>query len=344
MKYLEFCNTLKSGALRPVYFFSGEEAGLIDEAVHLLLEKLVTAETRDFNHDVFYAGEVGARRILDVAASYPMMASHRTVLVRDLQKMPASDLNALVAYAKKPCPTTYLILTQREKASGKKALDALQRAGAYVECKPLYDNQVVPWIQSYVLRLGREITPEAAHWLATEVGNSIHALRSELEKTFIYIGAQRRIALEHVQEVAGARREFSVFSLQDAIGERNLVQALRIVDQLVTNANSGALISTMVRYFSHLYVAKALPRRQDLAQLSEKTGVHSFFAERLQKAASQYDQAAILNAFEVLHQADYLVKSQNISQNLLMRLVIIAIIKSLPARYLPFPRQAQQQN
>jgi hypothetical protein len=45
-----------------------------------------------------------------------------------------------------------------------------------------------------------------------------------------------------------------------------------------------------------------------------------------------------------LHQADYLVKSQNISQNLLMRLVIIAIIKSLPARYLPFPRQAQQQN
>ena len=247
MKYLEFCQTLKSGALRPVYYFSGEEAGLIDEGVNLLLDKLITADTRDFNYDVCYAGEASARRILDIAASYPLMAAHRTVLVRDLQKMPAGELNLLAEYAKKPCPTTHLILTQREKASGKKALETLQRASVFVECKPLYDNQIVPWIQNYLMGQGREIAPEAAQWLATEVGNSIHALRSELEKIFIFTGDQGRLALEHVQEVAGARREFSVFSLQDAVGDMNLVQALRITDQLITNANSGAIISTMAR-------------------------------------------------------------------------------------------------
>ncbi len=340
MKYLEFCHSLKGGALRPVYFFSGEEAGLIDEGVNLLLEKLVTPDLRDFNYDVFYGGETNAKRILDIAASYPMMAPHRTVLVRDLQKMPAGELNALADYAKKPCPTTHLILTQREKASGKKALEALQRASTVIECKPLYDNQIVPWIQSFVSRAEREIAPEAAQWLATEVGNSIHVLRGELEKIFIFVGAQRRLALELVQEVAGARREFSVFSLQDALGEKNLVQALRIADQLVTSTNLGALFSTLARYFSHMYLAHALPRQQELAQLSEKTGVHSLFAERLQKAASRYEPAAVLNAFEVLQHADYLAKSQNFSQSLLMRLVIIAIIRKLPARYLPFPRQA----
>jgi DNA polymerase-3 subunit delta len=250
-------------------------------------------------------------------------------------------LNVLADYAKKPSPTTYMILTQCEKASGKKALEALQRAGVYVECKPLYDNQVVPWIQSYVTRQGRKIAPEAAQWLATEVGNSIHALRSELEKVFIFVGEQSPLMLQQVQEVAGMRREFSVFSLQDAMGEKNLVQALRIADQLSGHASSGSVFGMLVRYFSHLYIAKAFPRRQDLAQLSEKTGVHSFFAERLQKAASQYDHSAILNAFEVLHHADYLAKSQSLSPSLLMRLVIMAIIKKLPVRYLPFSRLAQ---
>ena len=341
MKYLEFCNSLKSGTLKPVYFFSGEETGLMEEGVHLLLEKLVTPESRDFNYDAFYAGETGARRILDVAASYPMMAAHRTVLVRDLQKMPAGDVLALAEYAKKPCPSTHMILTRREKASAKKTFEALQRASVYVECKPLYDNQIVPWIQSYVARFGREIAPAAAQCLATEVGNSIQALRSELEKIFIFIGAERRIALEQVQEVAGARREFSVFSLQDAVGEKNLAQALRIAEQLTTGASSGTVLAALARYFSHLYLAKALPRRQDLSQLSEKTGVHSFFAERLQKAASQYDPSAILNAFEILQHADYLAKSQNFSQNLLLRLALIAIIKNLPVRYLPFPREGR---
>ncbi len=342
MKFLEFTHSLKTGALRPVYFFSGEEAGLMEEGVNLLLEKLVTPEMRDFNYDVFYGGEAGGRRILEIAASYPMRSSHRTILVRDLQKMSAADLTALAEYAKKPCPTTYLILTQREKASGKKALEALQRAGAYVECRPLYDNQIAPWIQNYVAKLGREIAPEAAQWLATEAGNSTHALRSELEKILIFIGAQPRLTLAHVQEVAGGRREYSVFTLQDAVGEKNLSQALRIADQLAANASGGAVLSTMARYFSHLYLAKALPRRQDQAQLSEKTGVHSFFTERLQKAASRYEQPAILNAFEVLQHADYLAKSQNFSQNLLLRLTLIAIIKNFPARLLPFPRPAQQ--
>lgn len=344
MKYFEFCNTLKSGALRPVYLFSGEESGLIDEGVNLLLEKLVTPDLRDFNYDVFYGGEASAKRVVEVAASYPMMASHRTVLVRDVQKMSAGDLNALAAYAKKPCPTTHLILIQREKASGKKAIADLQRASVFVECKALYDNQIAPWLQNYAARMGREIAPEAAQWLAAEVGNSVHALRSEMDKVLLFAGAERRLTLAHVQEAAGARREFSVFSLQDAVGERNLAQALRIADQLVTHSNGGAMISMMARYFSHLYVAKALSRRQDLAQLSEKTGVHSFFAERLQQAASRYDQAAILNAFEVLQHADYLSKSQNFSQALLMHVTIIAIIKKLPARYLPFPRQAGEEH
>jgi len=343
VKYLEFTNSLRAGKLAPVYFFSGEETGLIDEGVQLLLNKLVTPEMRDFNYDVFYATEVTAKRVLDIVRSYPMMAAYRVALVREVHKMSPSDLNALAEYVKKPSPTTYLLLTQRDKSSSKKGLEALRKASAYVECKPLYDNQIAPWIQDYVKRLGKQIAPEAAQFLAAEVGSSIHALKSEIEKIQLYISATPLITLAHAQHVAGTRREFSVFSLQDAFGEKNLQSALRIVEELAVNANITAVISSLARYFNHLYVAKALSRRQDLTALSEKTGMHSFFAERLQKAANFYDVDAILNAFEVLHHVDYLAKSQNLSQLLLLRLTTVAILKKLPPRYLPFPHEKDQE-
>lgn len=343
MKYGEFLQSLRTNKLAPVYFFSGEETGLIDEGVELLLHKLVTPELRDFNYDVFYANEVAAKRVLDIVRSYPMMAAYRVVLVREVHKFSPSDLNALAEYVKKPSPTTYLLLTQRDKSSSKKGLEAIRKASALVECRALYDNQIVPWIQDYVKRLGRQIAPEAAQFLATEVGASIHALKSELEKIQIYLGATTLITLEHAQHVSGTRREFSVFSLQEALSAKNLQSALRIMEELAVNTSVTAVLSSLARYFNHLYLAKALPRRQDLAVLAEKTGVHSFFAERLQKAANAYEVDAILNAFEVLHHVDYVAKSRSLSQVLLLRLTAVAILKKIPPRYLPFPHEKDQE-
>ena len=341
VKYLEFTTALRTGKLAPVYYFSGEEPGLIDEGVQLLLDKLVTPEMRDFNYDVFYANEVSAKRVLDIARSYPMMTAHRVVLVREVHKFSPSDLSGLADYVKQPSRSTYLILTQRDKSSTKKGLEAIRKASVFVECRPLYDNQIAPWVHDYVKRLGQTIAPEAAQFLATEVGGSIHALKSEIEKIQIYLGASAtHFTLEHAQHVAGTRREFSVFSLQDAFGERNLAWALRIVEELAVNTNATVVISTLARYFNQLYLAKALARRQDLNTLAEKAGVHSFFAERMQKAASGYESEALLNAFDVLQHVDYLAKSQNISQALLLRLAVVAIIKNIPPRYLPLPREA----
>ncbi len=338
MKFAEFTQSIRRGDFKPVYFFSGEETGLIEEGVRLLLDKLVTPEMRDFNFDALYGSDVSANKVLDIASSYPMLAAFRTILVRDVHKMPAGDLLALAEYAKKPCPTTHLILTQREKGSKKKGLEALSKIAGFVDCRPLYDNQIVPWIQGYVDSIGMGISPEAAQWLATEVGNSIQALRSEIEKIQVYLGSERQITLDHVREVAGFRREFSIFSLQEALGGKNLVAALRIVEALAENSSTGAIVSSLARYFGQLYLAQALSRRQDLGTLSQKTGVHSFFAERLQREARAYTSGEIFNALEVLRHVDYLTKSQSISELLLLRLMTVAIIKKLPVQSLPFSR------
>jgi len=346
MKYEEFLDDCQKGRLQAVYFFAGEETGFIDEGVELLLQKLVTPEIRDFNFDVFYGSEVNATRVIDSATKYPMMASHRVILLRDVQKMSPGDLEALAKYAAKPSRTTYLIITQRDKESHKKGLEALRKAGASIECKALYENQIVPWIQKYVRRLNLGITGPAAQLLASEVGASTALLRSEIEKIQLYLGskalsgdrqadARREITEADVQQVAGFRKEHSIFSLQDAVGAKDVAAVLRIYENLSVNTSAGAIISSLARYFGHLHLAHGLPTRREQAQFAEKAGVHAFFAERLQKAAQNYSPAEVCNALEVLLHTDYLLKTQGILEALAMRLTLIAIVRCLSPGFLP---------
>jgi DNA polymerase-3 subunit delta len=340
MKYDEFLQSLQSNELKSVYFFGGEETGFIDEGVEWLLDKLVSPEMRDFNFNVFYGNDVTASRLIDLASSFPIMAPHRVILLRDVQKMASGDLEALAVYAKKPSRTTFLIMTMREKDSRKKGLEALRRAAAYVECKPLYENQVVPWIQKYVKRVGIKITGPAAQLLASEVGAATPLLRSEIEKMRLYIGEQKadarqEITEEEVRAVSGFRKEYSIFSLQDAVGVKDIVSAIRILENVMPNFSGGAIISSLARYFGQLHLAHGLPTRRDQAQLAEKAGVHPFFAERLQKAAQNYSPAEIFNALEVLLHTEYLIKTQGIAENLALRLMLIAILRNLLPKYLP---------
>lgn len=340
MKYDEFLEEFQNGRVHAVYFFYGDETGFIDEGVDLLLQKLVTPEIRDFNFEVFYGTETGAARVLDSATQYPIMAPHRVILLRDTQKMSPGDLEALAKYAAKPSRTTYLIVTQRDKESRKKGLEALRKAAAAVECKALYENQIVPWIQKYVRRLSLGITGPAAQLLASEVGASTSLLRSEIEKIQLYLGgdktgARREITEDDVQQASGFRKEHSIFSLQDAVGAKDLSAVLRIGENLLVNTNAGAMISSLARYFGHLHLARGLPTRREQAQLAEKAGVHPFFAERLQKAAQNYSPAEICNALEVLLHADYLMKTQSTLDALVMRLMLIAVVRGYAPEFLP---------
>ncbi len=335
MKYDEFLAEIRNGRLQPVYFFAGEETGFIDEGVELLLQKLVTPEIRDFNLDIFYGSEAGAARVIDSATSFPLQAPYRVVLLREVQKLSPGDLEALAKYAGHPSRTTYLIITLREKDSRKKGIEALRKASACVECKTLYENQIVPWIQKHVRHLGKSITGPAAQWLASEVGPSTSMLRSEIGKIQIYLGAREEITEEDVQAVAGFRKEYSIFSLQDAVGAKDTAVALRILEQLLPNTSAGAIISGLSRYFGQLHLAHGLPTRKDQALLAEKAGVHAFFAERLQRAAQNYPPAEVGNALEVLLHADYLLKTQGVAEMLVLRLMLIAVVRCFAPAYLP---------
>jgi DNA polymerase-3 subunit delta len=80
-------------------------------------------------------------------------------------------------------------------------------------------------------QLRKEISGEALARLVAYTGPHPRALRSEIEKLFLYVGARARIDTADVEAIVTRHKQARAFALGDALGERNLPRVLRCLDE-----------------------------------------------------------------------------------------------------------------
>lgn len=328
----------KSAAdLPPMVLLAGKEDLLIERLTDKIIATGVSEADRDFNLDVLYGSDVRAAQIISIARSFPMMAERRVVIVRDIDKLPAADLAQLAAYAGQPNPSTCLVLVLRSSDLRQKALKELRERSEFIECKPLYESQIVPWIQQEVQQQGRTISQEAAGLLAAQVGTDLRTMVNEIEKLTLYVAADDEISTEAVARVAGFRKEYTIFALQNALGERNLGQVIQIYDHLKSTMAAQVVLFQLTRFFTNLLVATGFrPQPQDNAELARITGTHSYFVRDLHKFKRKYSVQELESALENLCQVDYLLKSTSVDESVLMHQLFVHIVRGYPAKRLPF--------
>jgi DNA polymerase-3 subunit delta len=78
---------------------------------------------------------------------------------------------------------------------------------------------------------GKEMTDEALSELVARVGPNSRQLENEVEKVCLYVGDRRRVTLEDVAAVCTRNKTARAFALGDALGDRNLPELLRRLDE-----------------------------------------------------------------------------------------------------------------
>ncbi len=329
---------IKAAADLPaLILLAGAENYLSDRYMEKIISVGVPQDLREFNMDLLYGSETGARRVLDIAASYPMMAAKRLVIVRDFNKMSPTDQKLLAAYAKKPNPTTCLVLISRTADFRSKALKELQANSAFVSCKPMYENRVVQWLEKEVQARGYSIDPEATALLVLQVGTKLQELKNEIEKILLYLGDEKMITREVVAEVAGMRKEYSPFALQNALGARDLKQVLSIYHKIKYSNSNLALIAQMSRLFTNILIATGFDTsRQSSTTLAQKTKMSPYFVNDLHKFKRKYSVDELFSALENIRHIDFILKLFPVNPESIMELLFVQIVKGYPARRLPY--------
>jgi len=302
---------LRKETIAPVYVLFGEEDYLVDEAVDAIIAAAIGTGDRGFNLDVVYGGDTDGRDIVARASSFPMMAGRRVVVVRDADRMSARDTEILSAYVERPSPTTCLVLVGEKPDFRKKPFSFVRKAGAAIEFRHLFENQIPAWVTDHVARGGRRIDAEAAKLLAASTGTSLRGVTNELDKLAVYLGERKVIGEDDVCAVVGVSKEFTVFELQKAIGLHQTARAVTILSHMIEERKQvPVVIASLTTYFTTLWKLYEI-RRQGVS-VGEKTAaarIHPYFIAQNAQALETTSVPEIERAILHLARADQLTKS-----------------------------------
>ena len=226
---------LKTQAAGPLYLVVGEEDLLRDHAL-AVLKAAVLVDGGDFNYDLFYGDEASGADIRNCAAEIPVFAERRLVVVKVAEKLSARESEALALYLKDPVETTTLVFISSKLDGRLKFSQALARTAVTIDCSPLREAQLGPWLAREAERLELQLEEPAQQVLKEAVGGSLHGLRRELEKLVSYVPPGRAVTAADVQALRGIEPGASVFDVTAAIADGNHGKVLSI---LARNLEAG---------------------------------------------------------------------------------------------------------
>jgi DNA polymerase-3 subunit delta len=147
--------------------------------------------------------------------------------------------------------------------------------------------------------------------LAAYVGASLRALQLELDKVFTYGGDTAVITADHISAVVGMSREYSVFELQKAAGQREVRRALEVLEHMMNaGENVPFLIVMLCSYMTALWKLQDLQaRRVPERELAAAARVHPYFLREYLDAARKFSRAELETGLVLLADADEKVKT-----------------------------------
>jgi DNA polymerase-3 subunit delta len=229
----------------------GEEPYYIDKLSDYIEKNVLTEDEKGFNQTVLYGRDVSVEDIISTAKRYPMMSERQVVIVKEAQDL-SRTIDKLESYVENPLLSTVLVFCYKYKTldKRKKMTKLLDKVGVVYESKKLYENQVGDWIKRILSGKGYSIEPKANAMLVEFLGTDLGKINNELEKLQIILPKGTTFTPKDIEENIGFSKDFNVFELRKAIGERNQLKAYKIAQYFSDNAKDHPIVMTTGLIFS----------------------------------------------------------------------------------------------
>ena len=316
MTYSQIITDLKKKEYKPVYFLHGNESYFIDAIADFIEKKVLSDGEKSFNQTILYGKETEFKQVVDTARRYPMMAPYQVVILKEAQEM--RTLKQLVTYVEKPAETTILVICHKHKRfdSRTKLGKVLKKNAVLFESKKLYDNQLPDWIHNYLKTKGFTIKPNATALIAEYLGTNLSKVANELDKLAINLPKGTDITQQHIQNNIGISKDYNVFELQKALGQKQVTKVNRIIKYFGANPKKNPMVmmvGSLYNYFSKIYMLHFLRHAGDPDILSALKLRSSFFLREYKAAARKYSKPQTEQVLSILKEYD--LKSKGVDNN-----------------------------
>ena len=311
----------------------GDETYYIDFFTKYCDENILTEEQKSFNKTILYGKDTTILQIVSICKRYPLNSEYQIVIVKEAQNL-TRTLDLLSDYALNPLMSTILIVNYKYKIldKRKKLFKNILKFGKILECKKMYDNQISGWIKTQVEYEGYIIDNKASFMLYEYLGNDLNKIQNQLNKLKI-IAKDKKITDQLIEKNIGFSKDYNVFELRNAIGEKNLQKAIKICNYISKNNNKHPIqvtISLVFNYFIQIFQLHSIKNKSS-SNISKITGINPYFVDEYIRASKNYSLKNISKNISLIRNFDLKTKGykgSNISNADLLKQMIVQIIKN----------------
>ena len=293
---------LKSGVYHPVYYLMGEEGYYTDKITDYIIENSLSEMERDFNLTVYYGLESDIDTIITAAKRFPMMAERQVIIVREAQML--KNIDNLLFYLQNPQPTTVLVFAHKNGSidKRKKVATELERKGVVLDSKKVRDDQLPAFINARMREKGLTADEKSVLMIRESIGNDLARIAGEVEKLSIAMPSDAtHITPEIVEEHIGISKEFNNFELQNALVNKDIYKANKIINYFAQNPKKNPIQMTLAllfSFFSNVMMSYYAPDKSE-------RGVAEFLGLRSTWGVGDYIKAMrnykAMHVMEILH-------------------------------------------
>jgi len=330
-----------------VYILHGEEELLRAEALAKLRHQVAVEGMGDLNVTTLNARDTSVRELKDICNTMPFLAPQRLVIIEDLlakldtskrsgETQENSDAAEIIGYLSQVPPTTLLVFVEsRPLSKGNPVLKAAKADKEHCTVQQFGQldsrgGQVENWINERAAHKHVSIDGAAVALLATSTGNDLRRIDQELEKLAAYVGYQGSINRETVQNLVPPVFEEKIFSLVDALGQRNVRTATRMLEEFLDNrVNELYLLTMIARQFRLIIGAQDLAGRgmsfSEIGKQLNASSRNDFVVRKLLQQAQMFDPSELVRVQEMILATDQAIKTGKMEPTLAIQTLAISI-------------------
>lgn len=325
MDVYQFKTLMHKDETFPIYVFYGDEEFFIHEALSSVKANLLKDTDPSLALVEFKGNETPASIIFDELRTVPFFTSKsKLVVVEEADDFVEKSRETLEKYIQTPASHANLVLVCDKWDKRTKLATLTDKVGISIECKKLKEHLLPGWLQTRAKHYGKTITTLVAQRLVEDAGNNLAILDKHLEKMAVYLDEKSTIDEKAVDALVGVDRNRTVFELTNAVAQRNVTLALKILDQMLTHGeDSIRIISLLAWQIKRLWRAKQILKQGGNEQkVASELQIVQFFAKRFFEQVKLYTEDDLKRKYELLLETDVKSKTSSFNTQLLLELLV----------------------
>jgi DNA polymerase-3 subunit delta len=303
-----------------LFLFTGEETYLLRQQVKLWKNEF-QKKYGDFNLAHLDASQMKLGQIVAECRTLPFLSTKRLIFIENLpsaadqklKKESADDYTILNDLVENPPESSVIIFISANPDKRTTLFKRIQKYGQVKCFDALGGRKLEEWIMKKTSATQGKILPGAINYLIQYTGNNLWILDQEIKKLISY-NQGKPISERDIDLLVTPHPEANIFAFTDAITQRKIVMAIKLLQKLILSGESvNQIFYMLIRQFRILIQLKALKDKGfDNQVINAKLKLNPFVVKIALKQIDNFHFSELKHAYQCLLNIDEKLKTGRI--------------------------------